>query len=298
MNIACVIDNKFVPYCGIMLTSLFENNRNKKLDIYILSSDLNKSAQKELLNIASLYGMMITFCFFNKTMLKDCILTKNTYITLATYYKLLMAEVLPETIDKVLYLDCDIIVRRSISELYTLEIENYPLAAVDETLYGDHTSDISRLSYNPVYKYFNAGVLLINLKYWRKYYLTNRFLEYVKNYPERIKYHEQDVLNAVLHDKWLALDYKWNVMSFAYQRDFYATHANMSFIVDPSIIHYTCTPKPWHIGCFHPLKSEFIKYKKMTSWRKKVYPFQGLSVTQAIRCIWFAITKKVNYTEL
>ena len=299
INIACVIDDGFTPFCGIMLTSLFENNKHTKVNVYVLFTKLRDSNKESLINIAHKYNSRIYFCLIDEKLLKDCILTNNSYISLATYYKLFFTIVLPKNIDKILYIDSDIIINKSLVDLYNTDIDNYALGAVDETLYGDHTDDLFRLSYDSQYRYFNAGVLLLNLKYWRNNNLAECFIKYAHNYPERIKYHDQDVLNAVLHDKWLALDYKWNVMSFAYQKDFYATHANLQFVSNPAIIHYTCTPKPWHIARRHLLKSIFVNYKIMTQWNKSTFLFQGLSVKQAIRCICYAINRKgSNYVEL
>ena len=69
----------------------------------------------------------------------------------------------------------------------------------------------NRLQYSPSLGYFNAGVLLVNLRYWRENNLSESFFEIINKYPERLRYHDQDVLNIVLKEIKLTLPLKYNV---------------------------------------------------------------------------------------
>ena len=122
-NILCATDDNYVPYCGIMLTSLFENNKELKLYIYILAEHLSDRSRNEFATLARNYNQKIEIITVNNDTLKDCPIRIGDYVSIATYYRLLAPILLPSEIDKVLYLDCDIIINDNISELYNEDTE-------------------------------------------------------------------------------------------------------------------------------------------------------------------------------
>ncbi len=128
--------------------------------------------------------------------------------------------------------------------------ESRLLGAVEDFWVKDSRN--SYLSMPKGSKYFNAGVLLINLKKWREEHIKNKVIEFIKTNSARIKFCSQDPLNAILHDKWLQLDPKWNFMP-------HLTYPGLKNI-KPAIIHYAGLKKPWKANC--RLKEEYYKYRK------------------------------------
>lgn len=198
----------------------------------------------------------------------------KTYITQATYYRLFIADVLSEEIQKVIYLDGDMIVRHSLDELWNANIENHAVGVVTDMALD--SKDFTRLGYDEGYGYFNAGMLLINLNYWRKHHLKDTFLHLIETQPDRIVLHDQDVLNIILYNQKMELSVKFNCQNGFLMKEEYSEMGKWknkykddikSAVKDPVIVHYTDTIKPWHIEDSNPYGYEFMKYYKQTAWR-------------------------------
>ena len=96
-------------------------------------------------------------------------------------------------------------------------------------------------------------------------------LKFINESSEKLLYHDQDALNAILYNKWLSIDVKWNV-----QTHMFSPNVKIKFIDDislryalkkPHIIHYTGRGKPWHYIAVHPLRKNYYKYLEFTPWR-------------------------------
>lgn len=263
MDIICSIDDNYVRHCCVMLTSFFENNKGERHRIHLLTEGIRKENQEIIQRLVESYGG--TFCYYlvDPDMLVSCPIKEGDHLTIATYYRLLMADILPAQLNKILYMDCDIIINASISELWNTPLEGYALAAIEEL--GCSLPDVyERLNYDKEYGYFNAGVLLVNLAYWREHHLTETFLNYVCQNSAKLKSHDQDVLNALLHERCLHVSYKWNVEEAFYH---YSVIKRLKYNHDlrfvlrhPKILHYTWKPKPWELECKHPFRINYFIY--------------------------------------
>ena len=186
------------------------------------------------------------------------------------YYRLLLADILPQDLNKILYLDGDIIVTRSLKSLWETDISNYSLGAVVNQTYGKNFWE--RLNYPREKGYFNSGVLLVNVKYWRENTLSVKFIDYLKHNSNVLVYPDQDVLNFILQDSKLLLPERYNMQEFFYRTDREKVDCENSeeiekYLFDPTILHYT-GKKPWSFFCHHPLKSLYYKCKAQTQWAK------------------------------
>lgn len=275
MEIACSTDNNYVMPTGVMMCSLCENNKNENITFHVLSSDVNEQNKKKLENLVRKYKQKIIFYYVDD---KDCSYFpinqpgQSEHIhSLAAYYRLLLHEILPQNIQKVLYLDGDIIVRHSLEQLWETDIDNYAIAAAPD-IQNNRIKHYNRLKYPYSLGYFNSGVLLINLYYWRKNNVANEFYDFATKYPERLACHDQDVLNYVFRNRKYILDVTYN-----FQQDFFYKKELREFsneieaeiessIHDPVLIHYIWRPKPWYKDCTHPCKNEFEKYRALTEW--------------------------------
>lgn len=205
---------------------------------------------------------------------------------MATYNRLMMAELLPPHIDKVLYLDCDIVIEGSVRELFDTPLDGYAVAAVEEM--GCSLPDVyERLGFDRSYGYFNAGVLLVNLAYWRRIDSVNLFFDYIAANYDRIKAHDQDVLNALFHDICLHINYKWNVEEAFYHHcvlkrlDFDKELCRI--LRHPVVLHYTWKPKPWNPGCKHPFRIAYFRCLRQVDGGRVLW---GRSYMQALVDSW------------
>lgn len=196
----------------------------------------------------------------------------HTHVTKATYYRLFLQKFLDEDIDRLLYLDGDIVVTGSLRPLWETKLNGYAIGAVTDM--SESLQEYTRLGYPREKGYFNAGVLLINLVYWRDHDVQNSFLDLILNHPDQIKLHDQDVLNICFCDSKLRLPLKYNVQNgFFFKREYLELDAEKykeqinEAVSDSVIIHYTCQIKPWYKESKHPLAKEFWKYLNMTEWK-------------------------------
>ena len=129
MNIALTTDSKFIPHCTTTICSICENNKDENIIFFIIHNGLNIATQNIFTNFINKYkNKKIEFYLFPEHLLKDFPVYQEgqpQHISLATYYRLFITKFLPENIDKLIYLDCDIIVRKSLKELWDIKIDNF-----------------------------------------------------------------------------------------------------------------------------------------------------------------------------
>lgn len=277
-NIVCATDDNFVQHCCVMLVSLLTTNSD--VVIYVLTEGLKPENQRVVEEEVKAKGGTVHFCTVNPSVIDRFPMPAEAelaHISRATYYRLLIAELLPQEVEKILYLDCDIIVNAPIDQLWHTPIDHYALAAVPQTGYG---REALRLGYPIQYGYCNAGVTLMNLRYFREHHLCQQLIDYISRHYHSIKYHDQDTLNAVLHRQTLHLMPQWNMTSDIYApgykrqvdewhgqvvNDYAAEKSNaIAYKRHPLILHYVSKPKPWNPGCTHPLCLLYYHYAAQT----------------------------------
>ena len=196
---------------------------------------------------------------------------EKTHLNRATYFRLFAATLLPKEVTKILYIDGDIIVSGNLKDFWETNLDGIAVAGVMNQ--NQNFEYYNRLHYPSKLGYINGGVLLINLKYWREHQVENRFVNLIYNYPERLKLHDQDVINYVFREEKRLLPLKYNVQSGFYYKPEYSMidYWNMETEIldaqrNPVILHFTGFEKPWHIDCKHPRIKDFLCYKKRTIW--------------------------------
>lgn len=269
INILCATDDNYVPYCGIMLTSLFENNTQEQFDIYIMTEGLNSNNQNMLNDLVQSHQSNIQYTIVNSNSLKDCPIRTGDHVSLATYYRLLAPKLLPDKVTKILYLDCDMIINDSIKALWDTDISNFAIGAViDESL--NYPDKFDRLGYSASKGYFNAGMLLINLDYWRMHNVMERCFKCIQTMPDKLLFHDQDTLNVVLQDEKKYLPVTYNLQTgFLYQITPLSDSLKkevLASVACPTVIHYTGPSKPWLERSQHPYASFYQYYKHLSSW--------------------------------
>lgn len=270
IHIACNIDSNYVKHCAVTLTSLFENNKEDIFIVHILAGNLTDQEKIQLKDIGNSYGNQIFFYVPNQNLLKGFTIRKfSKRISMATYYRCILSEIIPEEVQRLLYLDCDIVVLGKIRPLWETPMDEIGVAAVEDVGCRE-SSRYEILQYPMADSYFNAGVLLINLDYWRKQDIAQACIKYFHTYPERILFNDQDLLNCIFHHHKLLIELKWNVQDGFYRQpevlDQNWKEKYAEVLKHPVILHYT-NRKPWEYDSQHPLRQEYIKYLDLTLWK-------------------------------
>lgn len=262
VNIIVTSDDDYIQHLGVMLTSLLENTKYQKfIDIYFLDHGIEKVNKDALLSIVEdKYQLNLYFIELNKEIFKDFYISQH--INQVTYYRIIAPNILPSHLKKVIYLDSDMVFVDDIKDLNDISLETYTIGAVIDPQGYERFEELNIKSK----KYFNAGMLVIDLEQWKRRKYTEKLIEYINSNMELLKYWDQDALNAVLQNDWVQIHPKWNILTSYYEMNLVGSEYDEAF-KNPGIIHYTTFKKPWKILCDHPLKDLYNKYLRKTEWK-------------------------------
>jgi lipopolysaccharide biosynthesis glycosyltransferase len=270
IHIVSCTDKNYLQHLGVLITSLFENKTcENNLVYHIFHTDLEEADQQLLKESVRKYKTILEFHNVGTFHSYDSII-RYGHVSKSALYRLSIGDILPVTIEKVLYLDCDIIVNGDLLELWNTRLENHQVAAVEDApIFTRH----EQLLMPKESRYFNSGVLLINLVKWRSNNTSLKVIDFLIKYPERRLYNDQDGLNSVLHSDWLRLPPVFNQQTALFylpqKRLVYTRDEYLLARKHPVIIHYTgvvINTKPWHYIDSHPFKYLYYRYLRLTPW--------------------------------
>jgi len=268
VNIICTIDVKYIKHCAAMLASVFSNT-SRLVHVFLIHNGLADDKFFKLQQFVKEQGHLISLMEIHEDLLKGA--PVSDHISIATYFRILIPEIMPHGIEKALFLDSDIIIRRDIGELFEKEISTYSHAAASD---NGSASELIRSNLGMEDRsldYFNAGVMLINLKYWRDNNIAKKAISFIQDHSSKIVYWDQDTLNFVLKGQWLKMSSRWNAIECFYQYSDeklielgYPSGEIEGIKSDPYIVHYTGNGKPWVFGCSHPFREDYFAWLKKT----------------------------------
>lgn len=245
INILVTLDENYIPYLNVMLTSLLYSNPDCSFDVYLLHSSIPESATLETHNILNRSGRLISIQV-NDVGLDDAPTTSR--YPQEIYYRIFAARYLPQTLDRVLYLDPDIIVNGSIKSLYQMQLGDYFFAAASHTREFLRMVNGIRLNMDEESPYINSGVMLMNLELLRReqnYDDVFRFIEEMKN---RLILPDQDIISSLYGSRIYALDtFRYNMTERLYKlHSPFEKELDLDWVRKHSvIIHYCGRNKPW-----------------------------------------------------
>ena len=254
---------------GVVVTSVGINVTSDDVMMYLLHNGLKRSTVKRLQEIADRYKVGLKFLEIDLEILKDCpVDDKIHYGNIMMYARLLLPSMLPN-LDKVIYLDCDLVVCKDLQSLWETDVNDMAVAMAPDLWYQDKGT-LSRLGINN--NYLNSGVIVMNLDYWRKHDVQNRLLSYIIDKGKELIYNDQDALNVILQKERWQLPVKYNVTPYYFNRnlDNYPKEMHEEIRearINPIIFHFLGNIKPWSLGCYVPGKKLFMKYQKESGWR-------------------------------
>lgn len=254
------IDDDFVRPLGILMTSIIKNNSDENIIFHIISRYINENNKNLLKQFSLKTNININIYIIDETIFS--LLPTTSYISKAMYNRFLIPLILKDIADKVLYLDADIICLKPIKDLKKINIDDKIIAVVEESndyVVKKRIKDL-HLKTN---KYFNSGVLYINIKNWLNNDINNKLINYAKTASDLI-FPDQDILNVVLEKNCLYIDKKYNYtfdVRYKSNRYIYTIPDNIVFL------HYVGRFKPWQEWCMHPLKEKFREIAQQSLWK-------------------------------
>lgn len=274
----------FLQHAAVCLTSLLANNQDYFFDVVVIGRATESlDEDKFRRSVARFSNYSLLFRQFTPPADQVLPLIPQSHYTIDTYTRLWAGDFFPAEVNRVLYLDADIVVVGSIGPLWCTDLGGALLGTVD---IPGAEQGVRLLGMRPEDGYFNAGVLLIDLKQWRETHAKDAVLDYITANPERVMY-DQDALNACFHHRRRKLDYKWNVIwpFFREPSPLPLPRAEIETVRrDAMIIHFNGRSKPWSYFSDHPRTAEYQKYLRMTEWRDFVPPDRTLLNMLRKRC--------------
>jgi lipopolysaccharide biosynthesis glycosyltransferase len=266
--VVTIANDEYSLTLAVMLKSIETNLKSgTKAKIYILNKNLNQKSKDQISNSLKSEILELNWVDINEEKIQG--LKVDGHISIETYYRLLIEECFPQY-SKVIYLDADIVVTTSICELWNLEFNNKHLLAVP--ISSKKSGFVNGERGLPSYKLldipcttrtFNAGVMVLNLNLWRRDSISQLVIKYLREYKDHVLWWDQDGLNAILYNKWLPLNTKWNAMTshLISQQDSLLTKIEFEEVCSrPFIIHFAGPLKPWYSNYEGPFQNIFLEY--------------------------------------
>lgn len=264
-NIVIVSDEGYVQHAAVMLTSLFETNKDKQFSVYLLTNGVSETSVSRLNCLCRAYNSFISIINPEEQLASSLSISlKELPVgqwTTMMYYKLFIPTVLPKSEDRCLFLDVDMIINSDIEELYNWDLQDNVIAAAEDM--PDCIKIKERIGLPQEALYINSGVMVCDLCRWRQMELERPIFEFVKRVSDRIV-NEQDVIALYFKDKLTLLPIKWNMVTFYFLRvpkifDKYLPELHEAQH-NPGIIHFAAPIKPWYRDCTHPYGKLYRKH--------------------------------------
>lgn len=253
MNIGTALNKKYIPYTTVMIASLCINNKCH-VDAYLFNSELEGSDLEKMGKALSSFDVTLHSIVVDKKNFNEK-MPRSEQWSLEAYYRLFMFELLSDTVERMLYLDGDIVVNKDISMFYDSSFDGADMVVCDDKSglnkpesYGNKHREMFADAYKKGFRYFNSGVLLINVKDMRKRYSFDTYLEAMKKWNYEMEAPDQDILNFLHWERVKYADCKVYDLFARVAHNQNKTYSDVKENV--AIIHYTGY-KPWESGNFH-----------------------------------------------
>lgn len=279
MNILYSSDDNYAQHMGVSIYSLLSHNQEiEDISIYVVDNEISMANREKLQIMAQQFANAhLEFVPFAQWKSK-LNLNMEWEISLSSYARLFVDGMLPNTVSKVLYVDCDMIICDSLQELWNTNMKDNIVAAVQDAVSMDTKKAVGLKAGE---KYFNAGLLLIDLAKWRELKIEDHCLDFIKQHSGKVIHHDQGVLNGIFHGQVCVLPVRYNLMTIHFLLDrekvlkyaredakFYSEEELLQAKNNPAILHFTpsFTCRPWVRGCKHPLKQLYWDVLGNTPW--------------------------------
>jgi len=318
ITLVCGADDKFAMPLAVTLYSALANlSRDASPNVYIIESGISQNNKKKIAGVLEKAHHKLKLNWLTFDIQQLSFLRETTAISKAAYLRILIADLLPQEITKVIYLDCDMIIEADLMKLWELNftdeaamgVQDFYIPFVSATpVLADFNKHTSVSDKNPVY--CNSGMMVLNLSYWRKHQLSASIFAYLKENDQAL---DQDGINMVIKGNWKLLDPCWNV-TLSSVAGFGKGHQTsqeeieyykQAFKTNPYIIHFTSKYKPWHSGAGNKAAlnnfyydqyylSRFYSYLRRSKWFHNLYFACWLNYRRAVLLIEFKIPRRLS----
>ena len=278
ISILLSADENYARQCAITMLSVLSNTAApEKVRFYLLTPDLTGNSRDRLEAICRKFTATLSVFFISLKKFESFPLL-HEHFSLSTYSRLLGPDLCVDC-DRLVYLDCDLVVLGDISDLFYMDLSGMPLGAVPHVSLPYQSVFTSTFSVSNKDRYFNAGAMVIDANYWRKNKVTEAILQLAIAYADKLEFADQDPLNVFFWENYAHLPGIWNVEARLYSEKLLGvsqdeeTSTRMKL---PQLIHYTGADKPWKSERYVAKRRCYLEYSdRLTSllgWESKSQP--------------------------
>ncbi|HHV59129.1 MAG TPA: glycosyltransferase family 8 protein [Clostridiaceae bacterium] len=264
MNLLVTLDSKYIKPLKVMLVSLFINNPAENFCIYLLHSSIKDNEIDDINRFVDGYGQKLHVIKIDSKYFRDAPIV--LHYTKEMYYRLLAYKFLPPELDRILYLDPDILVINPVRKLYDSDLEGYLYAAAFHNVLAVKKINRIRLYPYKINAYFNSGVLLMNLDLMRKLVDEKDIYRFIEKNRSKLIMPDQDIINALYAKQIKSVDeilYNYDVRYYKYYKIITNNMCDMDYIIRNTVfLHFCGRKKPWnksYSGQFFALYKHYEK---------------------------------------
>jgi lipopolysaccharide biosynthesis glycosyltransferase len=258
VNIVVAFDDAFAKHASAMLASCFRYNAVDR--VFAIINDLKPATARR-------FTVQVQKCGVQCHLLDIGVADLSGFpvfghVSRMTYARLFALDLLPAGLQRVLYLDCDLVVMGELAELWAIDLESAPVACVVDEGVVEHKGALGMAENSP---YFNAGVMLWDIPRLLEQDVMRRARTFLRCHPERVVYWDQDALNLVLEGAWRAVPARWNAR---FTLDDKSWRSNLALGETPTIVHFAGSgTKPWQVGSAgHPYRHAYARARWLSAW--------------------------------
>ena len=286
LHVACATSREYLPHVAAMLHSLLTVPGGERVHVHYLHGPQMASGDRDRLGaMVERLGGAMTFHAVPDAEVEGL---RTRGFDKATWYPMLMPGLLPG-LDRVLYLDADLIVLEPLGALHGTDLDGHHLAAVTNVFDDYHRDRWRELGLPGPASYFNSGVIVFNLGLMRRDGSTDAVRDFARAHPDRIPWTDQDALNIVLGATRAPLHPRWNVMNsvldFPWSAEVFGAGEVEEARARPAVRHFEGPGhnKPWHLLCDSDLRAAYRRHRRATPWPR--YLPDGITPRNVIRAL-------------
>ncbi|MCR5099528.1 MAG: glycosyltransferase family 8 protein [Lachnospiraceae bacterium] len=248
INISTALNERYVPYTYTMLFSLFTSNPGTRVRVFLLFGELSEGSLADFRELGERFNNDIVFCNIDKSSLPEDLPVGEKW-QLEIYFRLFLTDILPPDIDRLLYLDGDIIVNKPLDDLYDTDFEGAHLVVCKDMGISEDNIEWHKNARAEGLRhiidtqtYFNSGVMLMNIELLREFCPPQTYLDVAKEFDYQIFAPDQDLLNYVHYGHVKYADpHKYDLLTdIARDRG-----ESYDSVIDETVIYHYTGDKPW-----------------------------------------------------
>lgn len=283
----CADENFAMPF-GVCLTSLFESNQNETLTVHVITQGFSDQTLSRIRKTEQKYARIDAVKIYK---IDDGVFSQyplSSQFPKSIYFRYLYAKLLSDSIERIVYIDCDTVVLSSLSDIWNTDMPDDVLFGAVEDRNGDDILIRNRIGRWDGF-YFNSGVLLINLTEWRRMDAFKIFADFIRDHREVCLYPDQDAINAAFPEKFKRLPFEYNFhMSFVAPFDTFRLHLSkkcelLQAFNNLCIVHFAAELKPWYKDSRHPLIFLWLYFYNKSEWRVTKLKYRNSLIRRIMR---------------